>query len=94
MTKTLAIEWAMHDITVNAVAPGVIKTSGTAQYPDELLEMSRRATPLKRIGRTEEVSHLITYLASPVATFITGQTYYIDGGASLWGESWPIQDRS
>lgn len=92
LTKSLAVEWAQFGIRVNAVAPGVIKTSGTAQYPPELLINSRAATPLKRLGSAEEVSHLVVYLASTFADFITGQTFYIDGGASLWGDSWPIPD--
>ncbi len=92
MTKTLSIEWAQHGLRVNAVAPGVIRTTGTEQYPPELLEMSRKATPLKRLGTSEEVAHLITYLSSRVADFITGQTFYIDGGASLWGDTWMIPD--
>ncbi|MCC6873144.1 MAG: SDR family oxidoreductase [Sandaracinaceae bacterium] len=92
MTKTLAIEWAQFGIRVNAVAPGVIKTSGTAQYPEELMVAAKRATPLKRLGSAEEVSHLIVYLASTYADFVTGQTFYIDGGMSLWGDQWPIDD--
>ncbi len=92
LTKSLAIEWAQFGIRVNAVAPGVIETSGTAQYPRELLENAVRATPLKRIGSAAEVSHLIVYLASRFADFVTGQTLYIDGGQSLWGDQWPIPD--
>ena len=92
LTKTLAVEWAVHGIRVNAVAPGVIKTTGTAQYPPELLEISRKATPLKRLGSSEEVSHMITYLVTKQADFVTGQTFYIDGGASLWGSPWGIPD--
>jgi citronellol/citronellal dehydrogenase len=92
MTKTLSIEWAQHGLRVNAVAPGVIRTTGTEQYPPELLEMSRKSTPLKRLGTSEEVAHLITYLSSRVADFVTGQTFYIDGGASLWGDTWMIPD--
>jgi citronellol/citronellal dehydrogenase len=90
MTKSLAVEWAQRGIRVNAVAPGVIKTSGTEQYPPALLEMGRKATPLKRLGREEEVSHLIVYLASRAAGFITGQSFYIDGGQSLWGDIFAI----
>ena len=45
MTKTLAVEWAQHGIAVNAIAPGVIRSSGTERYPPELLEMGRRSTP-------------------------------------------------
>lgn len=92
LTKSLAVEWAQFGIRVNAVAPGVIKTTGTAQYPPELLVNAVKATPLKRLGSAEEVSHLVVYLASPFADFITGQTFYIDGGMSLWGDQWPIPD--
>jgi len=92
MTKTLAVEWAMHGIRANAVAPGVIVTSGTKQYPPELLDSAEKANPLHRLGTAEEVSHLITYLASRYADFITGQTFYIDGGASIWGEQWEVPE--
>lgn len=92
LTKTLAIEWAHYGIRTNAVAPGVIKSSGTDRYPPELIDIARRRTPLKRAGTAEEVAHLVTYLVSPAADFITGQTLYIDGGQSLWGDLWDIPD--
>lgn len=92
MTKTLAVEWAQHNVQINAVAPGVIRTTGTAQYPPELLEQSRRATPMKRLGTPGEVAELVCYLASDAASFVTGACWYIDGGASLWGDIWPIPD--
>jgi citronellol/citronellal dehydrogenase len=92
MTKSLAVEWAQHGVRVNAVAPGVIRTTGTAQYPPPVIELGRRATPLKRLGRTDEVSHLIVYLASSAADFITGQTFTIDGGQSLWGDIFSVPD--
>ena len=92
MTKTLAIEWAMHNIQVNAVAPGVIRTSGTDQYPPELIEASRKKTPMKRVGTAGEVAQLIVYLASEAAWFVTGECWYIDGGAHLWGDNWIIED--
>ena len=93
MTKTLAVEWARHDIAVNAVAPGVIRSSGTERYPPELLELGRRATPVRRLGTVEEVAELCVYLASDAASFVTGETWYIDGGARLWGDTWQIPDR-
>lgn len=92
LTKTLAVEWACHGIRVNCVAPGVIKTSGTAQYPEEFLEAARKAIPLKRLGSEEEVSHLIVYLCSRVADYVTGQTFIIDGGQSLWSSPWQISE--
>jgi NAD(P)-dependent dehydrogenase (short-subunit alcohol dehydrogenase family) len=91
MTKTLAIEWAQHNVQVNAVAPGIIRTSGTDQYPPELVEMSRRKTPMKRLGTAGEVAQLIVYLASDAAFFVTGECWYIDGGAHLWGDNWIIE---
>jgi citronellol/citronellal dehydrogenase len=92
LTKTLAVEWASANVQVNAVAPGIIRTTGTKQYPQELVEMSRVRTPMKRLGTPEEVAELIVYLACDAAWFVTGQTWYIDGGAHLWGDTWPIPD--
>jgi citronellol/citronellal dehydrogenase len=93
LTMTLAVEWAQFDVRVNAVAPGIIESSGIAQYPPELVKTSVARTPQRRIGTVEEVAHAIVYLASPAAAFVTGATLRIDGGASLWGDSWWIPPR-
>ena len=93
MTKTLAVEWSQYGIGVNSIAPGVIRSSGTERYPEELVEMSRQRTPLKRLGTPEEVAELCAYLASEAASFVTGETWYIDGGAHLWGDTWILPDR-
>lgn len=92
MTKTLAVEWAAYNIQINAIAPGVIQTSGTAQYPPELLEQGRKATPMKRLGNAGEVAQLIVYLACDAAHFVTGECWYIDGGQHLWGDNWQVPD--
>ncbi|MFK7998747.1 MAG: SDR family oxidoreductase [Polyangiales bacterium] len=92
LSMSLAVEWSQHGIRVNAVAPGVIKTSGTKQYPPSLLENAIKACPMKRLGTAREVAHLVVYLASPQADYVTGQTFTIDGGSSLWGDSWPVGD--
>ncbi|MGK3996712.1 SDR family oxidoreductase [Sorangium sp. So ce1024] len=93
LTRSLAVEWAAHGIRVNAVAPGNnIRSSGTAQYGDELLELARRATPLKRLGTPEEVARLIVFLASDQNDFITGAVYGVDGGQPLWGDLWVIPE--
>ena len=93
MTKTLAVEWAQHGIGVNAIAPGIIRSSGTERYPAALVEMSRQRTPMKRLGTPGEVAELCAYLASDAASFVTGETWYIDGGAHLWGDTWILPDR-
>ncbi len=92
LTMTLAIEWAHFGIRVNALAPGIIESEGIKQYPEELVEASRKRTPLKRLGSVEECAHAIVYLASPAASYVTGTTLRIDGGASLWGDSWLIPE--
>jgi citronellol/citronellal dehydrogenase len=92
MTKTLAVEWARHGIRVNACAPGTIVSSGTEQYGDAPLEVARRETPVKRLGTVGEVSRVIVFLASDQNDYVTGSTYYVDGGSSLWGNKFPIED--
>jgi citronellol/citronellal dehydrogenase len=93
MTKTLAVEWAQHGIAINSVAPGIIRSSGTERYPPEFLEMGRQKTPMKRLGTPEEVAQLCVYLGSEAASFVTGETWYIDGGQHLWGDTWILPDR-
>jgi citronellol/citronellal dehydrogenase len=90
MTRSLAVEWSQYDVRVNAVAPGIIKSTGTEQYPPELVAASVQRTPQQRAGTVEEVAHSILYLASPAALFVTGATLYIDGGAALWGDTFPL----
>jgi citronellol/citronellal dehydrogenase len=93
LTRSLAVEWAQHGIKVNAVAPGNnIRSSGTAQYGDEMLELARRATPLKRLGTPEEVSRVIVFLASDQNDYVTGSIFGIDGGMPLWGDIWTIPE--
>jgi NAD(P)-dependent dehydrogenase (short-subunit alcohol dehydrogenase family) len=90
LTMTLAVEWAQFGILVNAVAPGIVLSSGTAQYPPQLLERGIRETPLKRAAICEEIAASIVFLASPAAAFISGATLRIDGAQSLWGHTWEI----
>lgn len=90
LTKTLAVEWASRHIRVNAIAPGVIQSSGLDQYPPELLQGMSDRIPLKRLGTPQEVAYLTAFLCSDMASFITGETIYIDGGQKLWGDIWEI----
>lgn len=92
LTKSLAVEWAPHNVRINAVAPGIIKSTGLDQYPPDLLKGISSKIPMKRLGTVDEVGNITLYLASPLADYVTGQTVYIDGGMSLWGEMWEVPD--
>jgi citronellol/citronellal dehydrogenase len=97
LTKTLAVEWSKYAIYVNAIAPGVIHSSGLDTYPEEIrkntLENAPRQIPLKKLGKVEDVAYLALFLASPMASFITGETVYVDGGQRLWGDMWELPDK-
>jgi NAD(P)-dependent dehydrogenase (short-subunit alcohol dehydrogenase family) len=86
MTQTLAVEWAPHNIRVNAVAPGPIDTAGAAEKlwntPDAVGRITA-GIPLKRWGKPEDVADAVTYLVSDHAGFITGEILTVDGGAWL-----------
>jgi citronellol/citronellal dehydrogenase len=86
LSKTLAVEWSKYHININAIAPGVIRSTGLKQYPVDLLKGVSDRIPLKRLGETQEVADLATFLMSPMARYITGETVYIDGGQRLWGD--------
>jgi citronellol/citronellal dehydrogenase len=95
MTKTLAVEWARAGVRINAVAPGTIEGSGLEQYPEVAQEYIRGITadiPMKRFGTESEISAVITFLLSPAATYITGETIRIDGGYALWRKTWEVPD--
>ncbi|MBI1956990.1 MAG: SDR family oxidoreductase [Candidatus Niyogibacteria bacterium] len=82
MTETLAIEWAPLGITVNAIMPGAIDTPmmQAAEMPEEEMKQTLKRIPLGRIGRPEEVSAAVVFLASEEASYITGAAFVVDGG--------------
>ncbi|HCX27762.1 MAG TPA: hypothetical protein DHI91_01320 [Candidatus Portnoybacteria bacterium] len=82
MTETLADEWAPMGINVNAIGPGSIDTPmvSAAQIPEEAMKAMLAGVPLKRIGKPEEVSAAVVFLASEEASYVTGATFYVDGG--------------
>ncbi len=92
LTMTLAVEWSQFGILVNSVAPGIIESSGTRQYPPAIVAAAVKQTPLKRAGTVEEVAAAIVFLASPAARYITGTTLRIDGAQCLWGDTFPLPD--
>ena len=80
LTKTTARELAPRGITVNAVAPGFIETDMTGALPEGIKGEMLGQIPLSRFGSPEDVAHLVTFLASDEASYITGQTLNVDGG--------------
>src|SRR5439155_971131 len=76
-------EVGSRNITVNAVAPGFITTELTSTLPAELLERARQAAAIPRIGTPDDVAPAIVFLASPEASYITGQVLGIDGGLPI-----------
>ncbi|MGA2067348.1 MAG: 3-oxoacyl-[acyl-carrier-protein] reductase [Thermoguttaceae bacterium] len=79
-TMTLAREVAKKGITVNAVAPGFIETDMTKDLSDGALATVKAMTPMGRLGRAEEVAAAIQFLATPLASYITGQVIPVNGG--------------
>jgi 3-oxoacyl-[acyl-carrier protein] reductase len=84
-TKALAREVAKRGITVNAVAPGFIRSAMTDKLPEETLAKYLEQIPLSRPGEAEEVAELIAFLASEQANYITGQVINVDGGMVMQG---------
>ncbi|WP_138472367.1 SDR family NAD(P)-dependent oxidoreductase [Poseidonocella sp. HB161398] len=83
-TKALSLELAARQITVNAVAPGVIETDMLKARPDGLEEM-RAQQPSGHLGQPEHIAHAVAFFADPRAEYVTGQVLIVDGGRSVGG---------
>jgi 3-oxoacyl-[acyl-carrier protein] reductase len=85
LTKTLAREFAGRNVTVNAVAPGFIKTDMTTEFVNnpEISAKVLEAVPLKRFGEAADIAHMTAYLCSEQANYITGQVFAVDGGMAM-----------
>lgn len=84
MTRSNAKEFAIRNVTVNAVCPGYIASDMTAALSDEFLAKMCEVIPLKRLGKAEEVAGLTRFLAlDPAANYMTGHTFNVDGGIAI-----------
>lgn len=85
LTKTLAMELAVDNIHVNAVAPGLVRTkfARVIWENETVLNAVESRTPVNRIGEPEDISGIVVYLSSPASAFTTGQVFVVDGGLSI-----------
>jgi NAD(P)-dependent dehydrogenase (short-subunit alcohol dehydrogenase family) len=85
LARNLAVEWGKHNIRVNCIAPGLVKTDFARALWDnpELLARTEAATPLRRIGEPDDIGGIAVFLASRAAAFVTGQTLVADGGITI-----------
>ena len=85
LARNLAVEYGPHNIRVNCIAPGLIKTDfARALWEDEAMLAQRTATtPLRRIGEPDEIAGAAVFLASAAGSFMTGQSLVVDGGVTI-----------
>jgi 3-oxoacyl-[acyl-carrier protein] reductase len=83
-TKSVAREMASRGITANAVAPGYIETDITKDLSDEIKATALAAIPVGRFGQPDDIARTVVFLASDAAAYITGQTFAVDGGMTMY----------
>jgi NAD(P)-dependent dehydrogenase (short-subunit alcohol dehydrogenase family) len=90
MTRALAVEWAAHNVQVNAIAPGFIRTDMTATLwkDPNMLNWVKERTPAQRLGEPRDLIGAAIFLASAASDFVSGHLLYVDGGFTA-GQTWP-----
>ncbi|CDY77538.1 3-oxoacyl-[acyl-carrier protein] reductase [Caballeronia glathei] len=83
LTRSLALEWASANVTVNAVAPGIVDTPLFRTFDEDLQARLKKSVPVQRIGTPEDIAQAVLFFAQREASYITGQTLYVCGGRSL-----------
>ena len=83
LTKTLALEGARYNITVNCVSPGATNTAMTAKIPPEIAQKVKEKIPLGRFAEPKEIAAIHLFLAGEESSYITGQAIFVDGGISV-----------
>ena len=87
LTRSLAIEFAAHGITVNAVAPGIVDTPLFRNFAPDIQSRLQKSVPAQRIGTADDIANAVSFFVSAEASYITGQTLYVCGGRSLSSSS-------
>jgi NAD(P)-dependent dehydrogenase (short-subunit alcohol dehydrogenase family) len=87
MTKTLAVELGGSGIRINAIAPGLVDThfAGALLANEALVRQMKEQAPVRRVGKPDDIAGLALYLASDASTYVTGQTFVVDGGMTVSG---------
>ena len=90
MSKSLAIEYAKKNITINCVSPGFIKSKMTDNIVESVKAVLTSRIPMAKLGTGEDVSNTVAFLSSDAASYITGETMHVNGGMYMGWQSWVL----
>jgi len=90
MSKSLAIEYAKKNITINCVSPGLIQSNMTDKIVESIKAVLTSRIPMSKLGTGEDVSNTVAFLSSDAASYITGQTLHVNGGMYMGWQKWVL----
>ncbi len=88
LSRSVAVEWAPHNIRTNCIAPGAIETEGWNVYSTEARAAYPKTNPMMRAGTAWDIAQASAFLSAASGNFITGEVLTVDGGGQHWGETW------